>query len=62
MTPKVLTLTRWWYHSLRQETEKEFGEAKERMLSSLLSMLMSLERVKLNNDIRVFNMELKLCE
>ena len=29
MTPKVLTLTRWWYHSLRQETEKEFGEAKE---------------------------------
>jgi len=40
MTPKVLTLTRWWYHSLRQETEKEFGEAKERMLSSLLSVLM----------------------
>ena len=40
MAPKGLTFTRWWYHSLRQQTEKEFGETKERMMSSLLSMLM----------------------
>ena len=40
MIPKVLTLTRWWYHSLRQEVEKGLGEANERMMSSLLSMLM----------------------